>query len=65
MAKQEGETRAETLQAPTFSVEQLLASKQFSGVEKDVLRGVLEPDRSYSLDEARVAMKVYAESEVQ
>jgi len=49
----------------TFPVAQLLTSKQFAGIEKDVLRGVLDPDRTYTLDEARAAIKAYAESEVQ
>ncbi|MNB80550.1 hypothetical protein D3C75_273150 [compost metagenome] len=47
--------------APKFAVQQLLASKQFSGIEKDVLRGVLSAGQEYTLDEARAAIKAYTE----
>lgn len=50
---------------PVFGVNQLLTSKRFIGIEKDVLRGVLSPDRKYTLDEARAAIKDYAERLVQ
>lgn len=43
--------------APTFSRPQLIASKQFSGQEKDVLAVVLEDGKTYTLEQAKQALR--------
>lgn len=48
----------------TFTKEQFLASKQFTPLEKDFLRSVLDNGVTYTIDQARDALKKTLSKEV-
>lgn len=47
----------------TFNKEQILTSKKFTTIEKDVLNGILE-DRGYTLKEVAESLKKFKEKNV-
>lgn len=50
--------------AATFTKAQFLASKQFTPLEKDFLRSVLDDEKTYTIDQARDALKKTMSKEV-
>ncbi|WP_167370801.1 hypothetical protein [Clostridium massiliodielmoense] len=46
-----------------FSKEQIVFSKQFTVIEKDILKAILE-DRAYSLDEVKEVLEEFNGKEV-
>ncbi|MCD3211821.1 hypothetical protein G8T71_10685 [Clostridium botulinum C/D] len=46
-----------------FSKEQIVSSKQFTVIEKDILKAILE-DREYSLEEVKEILEQFKEKEV-
>ncbi|MGG4449651.1 hypothetical protein [Brevibacillus porteri] len=49
---------------PTFTKEQFLSSKQFTALEKDFLRSVLEDGKFYTVEHAREALNKTLNTEV-
>lgn len=60
MGKKEKLTQSE----PTFTRAQFLASKQFTGLEKDFLRSILKDGEQYTLAQARDLLKKTLSKEV-
>ncbi|PYI57023.1 hypothetical protein [Paenibacillus flagellatus] len=48
---------------PTYSKEQVLASKQFTVQEKDILRALLQDGTPYTLEKARAVVKEFLNKE--
>lgn len=46
-----------------FTKEQILSSKQFTVIEKDILKAILE-DKEYSLDEVKKVLEEFKKKEV-
>lgn len=47
-----------------FTKEQLLKSKQYSGVQKDIMRIVLDDKKSYSHDQAKSKIEEFGKRRV-
>lgn len=47
-----------------YNKEQILRSKQFSLIERDILEAILDSDKSYSIKEASKLIKSFKESKV-
>ncbi|WP_339295921.1 hypothetical protein MKY82_08510 [Paenibacillus sp. FSL W7-1279] len=58
------ESKAQTQPAPRYTKEQLVEAKRFTTSEKDVLMGLLSPDKTYTLDEATTVIKSFKERKV-
>lgn len=50
--------------APTYTKAQFLASKQFTPIEKDVLRALLKDGEAYTLDQVQKLVDDYAKRTV-
>ncbi|GIP10396.1 hypothetical protein J1TS5_25660 [Paenibacillus macerans] len=59
MTTKKTETQAEEVVADKFFKDQILASKQFVGVDKDILSIVLEDDKEYTVEDARKAVETF------
>lgn len=59
MTIKKAETQVEEVAADKFSKEQILASKQFVGVDKDILSIVLEDGKEYTVEDARKAVETF------
>ncbi|WP_019123701.1 hypothetical protein [Brevibacillus massiliensis] len=53
-----------TQKEPNFTKEQFLASKQFTGLEKDFLRSILKDGETYTIAQARDLLKKTLSKEV-
>lgn len=53
------EPQVEEVAADKFSKDQILASKQFAGVDKDILSIVLEGGKEYTVEDARKAVETF------
>ncbi|MCM3701430.1 hypothetical protein [Paenibacillus macerans] len=53
------ETQVEEVAGDKFSKEQILASKQFAGVDKDIISIVLEDGKEYTIEAARKAVETF------
>lgn len=49
----------------TFGKEQILSSKSFTALEKDVLQAVLADSQEYTLDQAKAEIEQYAKRRVE
>ncbi|CAM3905137.1 hypothetical protein [Paenibacillus lactis] len=58
------ENKAQTQPAPRYTKEQLVEAKRFTTSEKDILSGLLAPDKTYTLDEAVAVINRFKEREV-
>lgn len=58
------ENKAQTQPAPRYTKEQLVEAKRFTTSEKDILTGLLSPDKTYTLDEVAATIKSFKEREV-
>jgi hypothetical protein len=50
--------------APTYTKAQFLSSKQFTPIQKDVLRSLLNGDELYTLDQVHKLLESYAKRTV-
>lgn len=50
---------------PEFTKEQFLASKSYTGLEKDILRALLDDKQTYTKDQVRVIANDFERKEVQ
>lgn len=53
------EPQVEEVAADKFSKDQILASKQFKGVDKDILSIVLEDGKEYTVEDARKVVETF------
>jgi len=58
------EEKESTKVVGTFTKEQFIASKQFTPLEKDFLRSVLDEGKTYTIDQARDVLKKTMSKEV-
>ncbi|MGG3278864.1 hypothetical protein [Paenibacillus solani] len=58
------EKKAQPLPVPRYTKEQLVNAKRFTTSEKDVLMGLLEADKTYTLDEAVEVIESFKRREV-
>lgn len=58
------ENKAQTQPTPGYTKEQIVSSKRFTTSDKDILTGLLSPDKVYTLDEVDSIIKSFKESEV-
>ncbi|AWP28713.1 hypothetical protein [Paenibacillus sp. Cedars] len=58
------EIKAQTQPAPRYTKDQLVEAKRFTTSEKDILTGLLLPDKTYTLDEAATVITKFKEKEV-
>jgi hypothetical protein len=50
---------------PEFTKEQFLVSKSYTGLEKDILRALLDDKRTYTKDQVREIADEFVRKEVQ
>ncbi|GJM73005.1 hypothetical protein HMSSN036_52210 [Paenibacillus macerans] len=58
------EPQVEEVAAEKFSKDKILASKQFKGVDNDILSIVLEDGKEYAVEDARKAVETFKNKEV-
>ncbi|MNP68132.1 hypothetical protein D3C76_1640410 [compost metagenome] len=50
---------------PAFGKDQILSSKSFTALEKDVLQAILAEGQEYTLDQAKAEVEEYAKRRVE
>ncbi|BBH19827.1 hypothetical protein Back11_11720 [Paenibacillus baekrokdamisoli] len=63
MKKGEQEPLPETVQNPVYAKQQILESKQFTPLEKDVLSALLADNERYTIDKAKQMIEEFAKGE--
>ncbi|RRJ62404.1 hypothetical protein EHV15_05145 [Paenibacillus oralis] len=59
MTTKKAETQVEEVATDGFSKEQILASKQFKGVDKDILSVALTDGKEYTVEAANKAIETF------
>ncbi len=61
---EKAEIKKATKEIAKYSKKQILSSKKFSLIEKDVLKALIEDDKQYSIDEVVKLLKDFLEKGV-